>query len=113
MSKQAWILSLALITTIVLNAKVGRSDTGNLDAQTCSYNGIPLLGKVKIVESSGDIAIKIVESFPDLNVTSVESFADECGKWQFVESFSDFTIEFVESSADLEIKFVDSFPGIP
>lgn len=113
MTNKLWILSLALVTTIVLNAKVGRSDTGNIDPQTCRYHDIPLLGKVKIVESSGDIAVRIVESFPDLNVKVVESFPDECGKWEFVESFPDFTVEFVESSADLDIKFVDSFPGIP
>ncbi|HIK33382.1 MAG TPA: hypothetical protein IGS17_15795 [Oscillatoriales cyanobacterium M59_W2019_021] len=113
MTNKLWILSLALITTIVLNAKVGRSDTGNVDRQTCSYNGIPLFGKIEIVESSGDIAVQIVDSFPDLNVKVVENFPDECGKWEFVDSFPDFTVEFVESSADIDIKFVDSFPGIP
>jgi hypothetical protein len=112
MKKHAWMLSLALVTTIVLNGKVGRSDTGSLDSQTCSYNGIPLFGKVQVVESSGAIAVKIVESFPDLDVKVVESFADECGEWKFVESSPDFTIEFVESFAELKIKFVDSFPGI-
>jgi hypothetical protein len=113
MKKQAWMLSLALVTTIVFNAKVGRSDTGTINSQTCSYNGIPLFGKVKIVENSGDIAVKIVESFPDLGVNVVESYPDECGEWEFVESSPDFTIKFVESFSDLDIKFVDSFPGLP
>lgn len=113
MSNKTWILSLALITTFLLNAKIGRANPAQIDAQTCSYHGISLLGKVKIVESAGDISVSLVESFPDLKVNVVEHFADECGKWQFVESSSDFTVTFVESFADLKIKFVNAFPGIP
>lgn len=86
----------------------------NLKSQDkdCMYNGIPLHGKVKFVESNGDFKIKFVESFPDINVKFVESFPDDCGEWKIVESFPDFEVEIVESFPDLEVKVVNSFPGM-
>lgn len=77
----------------------------------CTCKGIPLYGKVKVVENFADFKVKIVSSFPDLKVKTVSSFPDDCGEWQFVESFPDFTIQFVESFPDFTIKFVESFPG--
>lgn len=79
----------------------------------CSVNGIPLYGKVKVVRSGADLKVKVVESFPDLKVKQVAHFPDKCGKWQFVESFPDFTVQFVDSFPDMTIKFVESFPGRP
>jgi len=79
----------------------------------CTYKGIALKGKVKVVESFPDLKIQIVESFPDLKVKAVESFPDDCGEWQFVESFPDFTVQYVESFPDLKIEMVESFPGKP
>jgi hypothetical protein len=78
---------------------------------TCTYGGIRLYGKVKVVTSFADLKVKIVNSFPDLEVKTVTSFPDDCGEWQFVESFPDFTIQFVENFEDISIKFVGSFPG--
>ena len=63
------------------------------ELDSCFYNGIPLHGKVKFVTSFPDIKVKFVTSFPDLEVKFVESFPDECGEWQIVESFPDFTEE--------------------
>lgn len=80
---------------------------------SCFYQGIPLSGKVKFVESFPDIKVKFVTSFPDLKVKFVSSFPDDCGEWQIVESFPDFTIQVVESFPDMEIKVVESFPGLP
>lgn len=79
----------------------------------CSYNGVPLFGKVEVVESFPDFKVKAVTSFPDLRVQKVDSFPDACGKWQIVESFPDFTIQYVESFPDFTIEYVDSFPGMP
>ena len=79
----------------------------------CSFNEIPLHGKVKFVESFPDLKVKFVTSFPDLKVKFVSSFPDGCGEWQVVESFPDFTIQVVESFPDIEIKVVESFPGLP
>lgn len=78
----------------------------------CTFKGIALHGKVKVVSSFPDIKIKVVTSFPDIKVKWVQSFPDDCGEWQMVESFPDFTIQFVESFPDLEVEFVESFPGM-
>lgn len=80
--------------------------------KNCTFNGIPLHGNVKIVESFADIKVQIVNSFPDLNVKVVESFPDDCGEWKLVESFPDFTIQIVTSFPDIKIKYVESFPGV-
>lgn len=82
-------------------------------SENCAFDGIPLKGKVQIVESFADIEVKVVDSFPDLKVKTVSSFPDDCGEWEFVESFPDFTIKYVDSFADVEIQFVESFPGLP
>jgi hypothetical protein len=79
----------------------------------CECKGVPLYGKVKIVNSFPDFKVKIVESFPDLKVKLVDSFPDSCGKWKIVDSFPDFTIQFVDSFPDFTIKMVESFPGMP
>ena len=78
----------------------------------CRCECIPLYGKVKVVEAFADFKVKIVGSFPDLKVKTVSAFADECGEWQFVESFPDFTVQFVESFPDFTIQFVENFPGL-
>jgi hypothetical protein len=87
------------------------SGTGNV-SDDCTFNGIKLAGKVKIVESFPDVRVKAVSSFPDLKVKQVSSFADQCGEWQFVDSFADFEIQYVDSFPDVEIAWVDSFPGM-
>ena len=69
----------------------------------CEFNGVPLYGKVKVVESFPDFKVKIVNSFPDLKVKSVSSFPDKCGRWKFVESFPDFKVKFVNSFPDFTI----------
>ena len=80
--------------------------------RNCTWKGIPLHGKVKVVNSFPDILVEVVSSFPDLKVKKVNSFADKCGEWTFVESFPDFTVKFVNSFPDIKIKYVNSFPGI-
>jgi len=83
-----------------------------LNKEKCTYNKIPLKGRVKIVNSFPDFKVQVVNSFPDIEVKTVNSFPNRCGEWQFVENFPDFTIQFVESFPDVKIKFVESFPGI-
>lgn len=82
-------------------------------SSNCTFDGIRLYGKVKVVSSFADVKVKYVSSFPDLNVKFVSSFADSCGEWQIVESFPDFTIQEVSSFPDIEVKEVSSFPGLP
>lgn len=78
----------------------------------CHWNGMPLYGKIKFVESFPDVKIKFVESFPDLKVKFVSSFPDKCGEWQVVESFPDLKVKVVESFPDIKVKVVESFPGV-
>lgn len=88
-----------------------KSEKG-LNKEKCTCNGIPLKGKVKIVDSFADFKVQVVNSFPDIRVKKVNAFPNNCGEWQFVESFPDFTIQMVESFPDVKIKFVESFPGM-
>ncbi len=78
----------------------------------CTFNGIPLYGRVKIVEEFPTFLISINDSFPNLNVRIVDGFANECGEWQIVDDFPDFTIRIVEGFSDFSIKYVDVWPGI-
>lgn len=106
---------LAAIICISFTFKNG-NDSGQkylIDTAGCTYNGIKLYGKVKIVDAFPDIKVKVVESFPDLKVKVVDNWPNNCGEWQFVESFPDIKIQFVESFPDIKIKFVESFPGKP
>ncbi len=85
----------------------------HFDRHTCTFNGISLHGKVKIVEHFPDLKVEIVEHFPDLKVKWVEHFPDNCGEWQLVENFPDFEIQYVSHFPDLKIRPVDHFPGLP
>ena len=105
MKRSLWatLIFLCLNFCMTVKAEVHRD---------CTWNGIPLFGKVKVVNSFPDILVEVVNSFPDLKVKKVNSFADSCGEWTFVESFPDFTVKFVSSFSDIKIKYVNSFPGI-
>ena len=67
----------------------------------CTFKGVPLYGKVKVVSSFEDFKVKKVSSFEDLKVKEVSSFPDKCGRWKYVDSFEDFKIKFVDSFEDL------------
>lgn len=107
------MIAARLITSLFFVALVNHSF---LRAQSisnhCERDGKKLYGKVKVVTSFPDYKVKVVNSFPDLKVKTVSSFPDDCGEWQMVESFPDFTVQFVESFPDFTIQFVESFPGL-
>jgi len=86
------------------------STSGKLDS--CSFQGIPLHGRIQFVESFPNIKIQVVEAFPDLRVKLVDAFPDECGEWQVVEAFPDFRVQIVTAFPDIKVKFVDAFPGM-
>lgn len=98
-----------VLISLFLCASFGSASASEI--VNCSYKGINLWGKVKVVESFADIDVKVVSSFPDIRVQKVNSFASDCGEWQFVDSFPDFTIRYVNSFEDISVKFVPSFPG--
>jgi hypothetical protein len=108
------LLFLCLVTYCWAEQPDSLNTSGNpIDKENCTYKETPLYGKVKIVSAFADFDVKIVESFPDLKVKSVNAFADECGEWQFVDAFPDFTIRIVDAFPDFTIKMVNSFPGMP
>ena len=90
----------------------GNSASRPIDRDYCTCKGKKLYGKVKVVNSGADFDVRVVDSFADLDVKVVSSSADECGEWEFVDSFPDFTIRFVDSFSDFDIRFVGSFPGV-
>jgi hypothetical protein len=84
----------------------------NKISNDCTYNGIKLYGKVKIVERFPDIKVQKKDAFQDLSVQYVKAFPDACGKWQVVDTFPDFTVQFVDRFPDITIREVTAFPGI-
>ncbi|WP_443029179.1 hypothetical protein [Spirulina sp. CS-785/01] len=92
---------------------VSTATDSTVNAASCTFQGTPLYGKIKIVESFPDVKVKIVNTFPDLKVKTVTAFPEDCGEWQLVEHFPDLTVQIVESFPDLRVQFVEAFPGIP
>lgn len=79
---------------------------------SCTYKGIPLYGKVKVVDSLADFQVKIVDSLADLKVQKVSALPNSCGQWEFVDSLPDFTVQFVDALPDFTIQYVDALPGV-
>jgi hypothetical protein len=81
----------------------------------CKCKGIPLYGRVKVVDYNADFKVQVVKYLPDLKVQKVERLPDKCGKWQFVERHPDFTVQFIDQNhvADFKIQYVESHPGSP
>lgn len=102
----------ALLLTGMLAAMLPAMCSAGAVSKDGYYKGIPLWGKVKVVEHHADIKVQVVKAFPDLKVKKVTSFPDSVGKWQFVNNFPNFTIQFVTSFPDIKIQFVDAFPGV-
>jgi hypothetical protein len=104
--------TIALLFFFILLSTFPAGASDEKVSKACTFKGIPLQGKVQIVNSFPDIKVQRVQSFPDLKVEWVKSFPDKCGKWERVESFPDFKIQYVESFPDLKIQSVTVFPGI-
>ncbi len=82
-------------------------------ADDCTYNGIPLYGRVQVVDFMADFTVQKVSFLPDLRVKDTPSFPSQCGEWQFVEFMPDFTIQYVDFLPDFTIQMVDFAPGLP
>lgn len=79
---------------------------------SCSYQGIPLKGKVKFVEHGEDFKIKYVNYDEDLGVEFVKWGADDCGEWQEVDYGEDFKVKVVDWDEDVKVKKVEYSPGM-
>lgn len=108
--------SYILLIQFMCFSAIGYTQSSNknsgLHEEKCTYNGIPLYGKVQIVEHFADFKIEIVEYFADIHVDTTQHFPNECGEWQLVEHFPDFTIQIVDNFGDFTIKYVEQFPGV-
>ena len=87
-------------------------DSNPIDRETCTCKGIPLYGKVRVVDISPDFKVEIVDIGADILVERVDIGASSCGKWEFVDIGEDFTVEFVTIGGDFKVEFVDVSPGI-
>ncbi len=71
----------------------------------CTFNGIPLYGRVEIVNAGADLRVEIVNAGADLKVTKVNYPSSSCGDWQIVNAGADFRVEIVNAGADLKIEW--------
>ena len=107
-------MNLTLLISIIslMSSASIRTDNKQLDKQNCTWKGMKLYGRIKIVENFPDIKVKVVENFPDMKVKLVSNFPDHCGEWKLVENFPDLKIQIVENFPDVKIQFVENFPGM-
>ncbi|MCX6251009.1 MAG: hypothetical protein NTX61_09665 [Bacteroidetes bacterium] len=107
-------MKIMIILSVILVNTTGTSFKSDPKIEKdCTYKGMKLYGKIKLVSNFPDIKVQIVENFPDLKVQLVENFPDDCGQWKIVENFPDLKVQIVENFPDIKVKFVDNFPGLP
>ena len=82
------------------------------DLKHCCLKGIPLYGKVKVVQYNATFRVAITQGQGDLNVCEVPYIPKRCGEWQFVDYSEDFSIEYVTGFEDFTIFFTIGTPGL-
>ena len=87
------------------------SSSEPIDKEHCTCKGIPLYGKVRVVDCFADFKVEVVSCFADLNVKIVDVGPSSCGQWEFVSIGEDFTVEFVSCFGDFTIEYVDISSG--
>ena len=100
-----------LLFWIALLAIVPVAAAGEIKSD-CTYNGIPLYGRVKVVDFMPDFLVQKVDFMPDLRVKETSFLPTNCGEWEFVDSMPDFTIQYVDFFPDFTIQMVDFMPGL-
>ncbi len=78
----------------------------------CTFNGIPLYGKVKIVDIGETFKVRIVDIGEDIKICESNFNETTCGNWQFVTIGEDFSIRFVTIGEDFTIRFVNLGNGV-
>lgn len=77
----------------------------------CSFNGVPMFGRVKAVSVGAQFKIRLVGSKAALKVKGVTRLAKSCGEWQFVSAAPAFTVEIVRTGEDFTVSLGGSRPG--
>jgi hypothetical protein len=111
--KRAWLLALFILPLVAVAVPLATSPAESKVGANCTFNGLKLYGKVKVVTAFPDLKVQVVDAFPDLKVQKVNNFPDACGKWQMVDTFPDLKIQLVKAFPDIKIKYVTAFPGLP
>lgn len=101
-------LFIAVLMTLFFSGKTTEPVTSD-----CKCKGIPLHGKVKVVESFEDFKVRVVNSFEDIRVDTNWYGQMGCGDWKFVTAGEDFTIRYVNAFEDFKIRYVNAFHGLP
>jgi hypothetical protein len=109
----AWLLALFILPLAAAAVPLATSLAAGKISPNCTFNGLKLYGKVKVVKAFPDLKVQVVDAFPDLKVQRVNNFPDACGKWQMVDTFPDLKIQLVKAFPDIKIKYVTAFPGLP
>lgn len=78
----------------------------------CSFNGVPMFGRVKVVSVGGTFKIRFVRGNADLKVKAVGRASKKCGEWQFVSSSPAFTVSPVQSGEDFTVSLGATHPGV-
>lgn len=78
----------------------------------CSYDGIAMYGRVRVVSAGARFKIRIVRSNAMLQVKSVARQPANCGEWQFVSSKPNFTVQIVLSGEDFTISLKGQRPRV-
>ena len=98
------------IILFILLAAVGLNAVGKI-GEDCTFNGIRLYGKVRIVSYGEDFKVLSGSYGEDLRVEPVNAGANACGKWEFVSYGEDFKIRLVTYGEDFIIRFTTYNPG--
>jgi hypothetical protein len=93
------------------NAKLLAADN-SFNKNDCTCKGIPLKGRVEVVNVGADFKVEVVNIGADLKVEVRTYGANKCGEWEFVNVGADFKVEFVNVGADFKIEYVNIAPGI-
>jgi len=77
----------------------------------CSFNGVPMFGRVKFVSVGAQFKIRLIGNKAALKVKGVTRSAKSCGEWQFVSAAPAFTVEIVRTGEDFTVSLGGSRPG--
>lgn len=78
----------------------------------CSFNGVPMFGRVKVVSVGARFKIRIVGGKAALRVKGVPKLAKKCGEWQFVSATPAFTVQIVRAGEDFTVSLGTGHPGV-
>ncbi|HUW78735.1 MAG TPA: hypothetical protein VMV52_08315 [Candidatus Nanopelagicaceae bacterium] len=108
--------SIAAQSTILPKASATPVSSPSEQAKTrwtgCTFDGVRMMGRVKVVSAGAQFQIRLVGSKADLKVKGVKRVPRKCGEWQFVSARPTFTVEIVQSGEDFTVSLGANKPGL-